>query len=100
MTRVFSLIIYLLIVVLALVFALLNPAPATFNYYFGRVDLPVSLLVVLSVACGAALGVLASLGMVIRARRHAWNQRRQVRNCEKELDQLRALTQQDKQSHV
>ena len=97
MTRVFSLIVYLLIVLLALIFALLNPRPAQFNYYFGQVELPMSLLLALAVAVGAGLGVLASLGMVIRARRQAWQQRRHARNAERELDRLRGLTHQDKQ---
>lgn len=97
MTRVFSLIIYILIALLALMFALLNPTPAPFNYYFGQVELPMSLLLALAVAFGAGLGVLASLGMVVRARRQVWQQRRYARNTEKELEQLRGLTPQDKQ---
>ncbi len=97
MTRVFSLIVYLLIALLALMFALLNSHSARFNYYFGQIELPMSLLLALAVVVGAALGVTASLGLVIRAKRQASYQRRQAAKAENELNQLRALIHQDKQ---
>jgi putative membrane protein len=95
MARVLSLIVYLLIAVVALKFALLNAQSAHFNYYFGQTDLPMSLLMALAVVAGAMLGVIVSLGMVFRARRQAAQQRRLARNAQKELEQLRGLTHQD-----
>ena len=95
MARVLSLIVYWLSAGRARKGSRVIAQSAHFDYYFGQTDLPMSLLMALAVVAGAMLGVIASLGMVFRARRQAAQQRRIARNAQRELDQLRGLTHQD-----
>jgi putative membrane protein len=95
MARLFRFIFYLIIAFLAVFFALLNSQPSQFDYYFGKSDLPLALLLAIAMGIGALLGVIASLGMVIRSKRQSSSLRKSVSNAEKELTKLRALPNQD-----
>lgn len=97
MARLFRFILYLIVGILALVFALLNAQTIQFNYYFGQLQLPLSLLVAIALVLGAVLGVLVSMGMLIKAKRQASLQRKNADFAEKELAKLRALPLNDKQ---
>ena len=97
MARLFRFVFYLIVAVLALFFALLNAQTIPFNYYFGQIQLPLSLMLAISLALGAVLGVMVSLGMVIKAKRQASHQRKNADIAERELAKLRALPLQDKQ---
>ena len=96
MARLFRFVFYLLIAFLALVFALLNSQTAQFNYYFGRWEQPLALLLAIATAMGALLGVLVSLGMVLKSKRQSSILRKNADFAEKELAKLRALPHQDK----
>ena len=96
MARLFSFVFYLIVALLALVFALLNAQTMEFNYYFGQVQLPLSLMLAIAIVLGAVLGVTVSLGMVMKAKRQASVQRKNADIAEKELAKLRALPLNDK----
>lgn len=91
MARLFRFVIYLIVALLALVFALLNAEPVQFNYYYGQVPAPLSLIVAIGIAIGAVLGLVASLGIVIKTKRQSTVNRRHADIAEKELAKLRAL---------
>ena len=95
MARLFRFVFYLVIAFLAVIFALLNSQSSQFDYYFGKSDLPLALLLAIAMAIGALLGVTASLGMVIRSKRQSSSLRKSVANAEKELTKLRDLPNQD-----
>ena len=97
MARLFRFILYLFVGVLALIFALLNAQTIQFNYYFGQLQLPLSLIVAIAIVLGAVLGILVSMGMLIKAKRQASLQRKNADFAEKELAKLRALPLDDKQ---
>jgi len=46
------------LVVIGLSFAVLNSQPVSLNYYLGYRDIPLSMIVVLSLATGAVIGAL------------------------------------------
>jgi len=96
MARLFRFVVYLIVALLALVFALLNAQPTQFNYYYGQLEIPLSLIIAIAIAVGAVLGVVASMGIVIRAKRQSTVQRRNAEIAEKELSKLRALPLKEK----
>lgn len=91
MARLFRFAVYLIVALVALVLALLNAQAVQFNYYYGQVEVPLSLIVAIGIAVGALLGVMASLGIVIKTKRQATVNRRHADIAEKELAKLRAL---------
>lgn len=95
MARLFRVGFYLIIAFLALIFALLNAQPTQFDYYFGRRELPLALMLAFALAAGALLGVMVSLGMVLKSKRQASAQRKSAEFAEKELAKLRALPAKD-----
>ena len=95
MARIFRFIFYLLIAFLAVFFALLNSDSVQFDYYFGKLDLPLALMLAIAMAIGAVLGVISSLGMVVKSKRQTSALRKNAVNAEKELAKLRAIPHQE-----
>lgn len=58
--RIINLIILVLVMVVGAVFAVLNAESVHFNYYFGSIDLPLSVLLVAFLFSGALLGAIVS----------------------------------------
>jgi len=96
MLRLFRFAVYLLVALAGLVFAVLNAQPVLFNYYFGSRDIPLAFIVAVAIAFGALLGVSASLGMVVKAKRQTSGLRRTADAAERELAHLRTLSLNDK----
>lgn len=95
MKRILGLVFFLLVLVFGLFFGLLNAEPVPINYYFGSRELPLSLILVITLLAGAVCGALAGLGLVFRMRREIARLRRELRASEKELANLRALPLKD-----
>ncbi len=91
MKRLLFLIIILLLVLFGLSFASLNPEPVALRYYFGSLELPLSLLLSLVLAFGALLGMLVSLSLWLREKRRCAHLQRRVRLNEKEIRNLREI---------
>ena len=85
----------LLLFLIALSFMAINSGDVAIDYYFGRLDLPLSLLLVITLAVGAACGLLAGLGYALRQKREIGRLRRAQRLAEEELKNLRALPLKD-----
>jgi putative membrane protein len=91
MGRLLGFLFLLVLVVLGLSFAVLNSQSVSLNYYFGYRDIPLSMIVVLSLTAGAVIGVLVSAGLMLRMKAQTRQLRRKLRNAEKDSDQLRVL---------
>ncbi len=91
MRRILHLIFFLTLLAIGLSFALLNAERVALNYYFGTTQGPVSLIVVASMAFGALLGVVASLGLVFSHRRESRRLKRKLSVCEEEIKNLRRI---------
>jgi|SRR5690606_13048136 putative membrane protein len=92
MKRVF----YLLVIVVALLFGvtfvLQNRQEVSLAYYFGLSWRgPISLALLAALALGVVLGYLASLRMLLRMQRQLVQARKEVRQIEQEVVNLRAL---------
>ena len=91
MLRLFGFILLIILIVLGLSFAVLNAEPVPLNFYFGTRDIPLSMVVVLSLATGALIGVLVSMGMILRLKQQAAQLRRKLQRAEKAADQLSVI---------
>ena len=91
MVRLLSFVSLLVLAVFGLSFAVLNAGPVSLNYYFGYRDIPLSMVVVLSLAVGAAIGILVSMGMILRLKQQVGSLRRKLHAAEKHADQLQLL---------
>ena len=91
MLRLFGYLLLVILIVLGLSFAVLNAEPVPLNYYFGSRDIPLSMIVVLSLAAGALIGLLVSMGAILRLKQQRAKLRRQLQRAEKAADQLSVL---------
>lgn len=92
----FYLLLAFVVLLFGISFALKNTETVTVTYYFG-LDWSGSLswLLVITLAAGALLGVLFTLGWVIRAKRQAAHARREAAQLEREASNLRPLTERE-----
>jgi putative membrane protein len=91
MARLFGLLLLIVLAVFGLSFAVLNAEPVSLNYYFGYRDIPLSMIVVLSLALGAVIGILFSMGMILRLKQQVGGLRRLLQLAEKRADELHIL---------
>lgn len=96
MKRLLSLITLFLLIALALGFTVLNAGPVDLDFYLGRFSVPLALVVVLAVLVGAVLGMLVSMGVVLRQRRQAKRLQRQLDTAETEVRNLRQIPLRDR----
>lgn len=91
MSRVLSYALVLILVLLGLAFAVVNAKPVELNYFLGSREVPLAMTLVLALAFGACLGMLFSLGMVVRLKRETLRLRRQIQLTEQEVVNLRSI---------
>jgi uncharacterized integral membrane protein len=91
MSRIVSLVILLLVLVLGLAFHLRNAGFVELDFYAGVIALPFSLWMFLALLTGACLGILAWLPIMLRLRRANARLARQVETHQRELDNLRVM---------
>lgn len=89
--RIFSLIVFILIVIIGVTFALLNDGQVTLNYYIGTKQLPVSLLIILCLGVGALVGIFVTLFPLFRLKRSNWQLKRRIKQVEQEVQNLRSI---------
>ncbi len=89
--RVFSYVVLLLIMVLGLIFAILNSAQVSFNYYLGVKQISLSLLLVLTLGVGIIIGFIFTLISVIKQKKENYRLKTRIKDIEKELENLRSI---------
>ena len=94
--RLIKLFLLLVIVMLGTVFAVLNSAPVQFNYYFGSLERPLSLVMTLVLGCGVVLGILGCMGLMFGMKRENLQLRRKSQLASQEVNNLRALPLKDR----
>lgn len=91
MSRLLSYVLVLILVLLGLAFAVVNARPVELNYFLGTREVPLAMTLVLALVFGASLGMLFSLGMVVRLKRETLRLRRQIQLTEQEVVNLRSI---------
>ena len=84
-------IVVVVLILLGITFAILNAEQVQLNYYFGSKQVPLSFAIILSIFLGAILGVLASIGLILRSRKELSRLRKAAEVAEKEISNLRAI---------
>lgn len=90
-----SIILFLLIFIVSLVFFLKNNQTITFNYLIDSQELSLSFLLFVSLSIGALLGVLAWLPKIFSLKHRISRLQKQVKLTEKELNNLRVMPMKD-----
>ena len=92
MKRTFYVLLAVVVLIAGITFALHNRQIVEINYYFGmRWGGPLSLALLATFALGVVTGYLAGLRMVVRMQRQLVQARKEVRQVEQEVTNLRAL---------
>lgn len=92
MKRFSYIVLTILVFFIGLTFAFQNSQNVDLNYYFGiHVSGPLSLMIILAMAIGVGIGYLVSLRRAISARRELAQARRDVKQVEQEVENLRSL---------
>ena len=94
--RLIKLLILLLIMAVGAVFAVLNADFVQFNYYYGSIELPLSLIIAGAIFLGAVLGVIVAFFLSLNLKQENAQLRYQVDLRSKEIDNLRALPIRDR----
>lgn len=89
--RLLTISVFVVVLVTGLLFFIKNNQRIEFNYLLGSVELPVSLVLLLSLCAGVLLGLAASVPVVLRLRRQKLKLQKQIRNTETEINNLRVL---------
>lgn len=91
MMRIFTFILLLIILFFGISFAILNAKVVVMDYYFGVANLPLSLLLGITLIIGAIIGWLVGLGMLLKARATQHHLRKQLAIAQKEIKNLHQL---------
>lgn len=91
MSKLIYTVIVLVVVLFGIIFAILNAENVQLNYYFGSQQIPLSLVMVMSMIVGAVLGVFASISLIFRNRKEISRLRKASAMAEKEIANLRAI---------
>lgn len=89
--RVLKILIVLLVMAAGAAFAVLNPHLVTLDYYFGKFELPLSVVVVAALGIGALLGMLAGVRAIVTLKRENARLRRRERQTAEEVNNLRTI---------
>ncbi len=81
---------------LGLLLASLNVEPVQVHYYIGNSELPLAVVAGGALAIGVAVGVLASVALLLGQKRETARLRRRFELCEQEIRNLRQIPIQDK----
>ncbi|MET0027063.1 MAG: lipopolysaccharide assembly protein LapA domain-containing protein [Candidatus Thiodiazotropha sp.] len=89
--RLIKLFLVILIMIFGAAFAVLNSNLVEVNYYFGRQDMALSLVLTLVLGLGVVLGALSSMSRILRLKRELQALKRRTDLVSKEVNNLRAL---------
>lgn len=93
--RIFTYLFMLLIILFGISFAVLNAEPVLINFYIGTSKLPLSLLLILALFVGVALGLIVTLFFMLKYRRSYHQLKYRLKTAEKEISNLRAIPVKD-----
>ena len=97
MLKILSLIVTVCVLLLGLALGVLNPTLVKFDAFFAIIELPLSVLLALTLVLGALLGALIVFAQVLKMR---WLLKAQVRKNQKQADQLVQLSKEITQYKV
>jgi len=94
--RIVTYLLLLIIILIGITFAVLNPTIVTLNYYIGQKTSPLSLLMVSVFALGCFSGLLVGGWLLLKVKIKNYQLKQRLKVAEKEVQNLRAIPLQDK----
>ncbi len=91
MSKIIGIILFFLVLVLGVSFSSLNSAAVEVNYYIGKIQLPLSVVVVCSFALGVVCSLIITMLHTVGQRWRLGQLRREVARKNAELDHARSL---------
>jgi len=91
MRKILWVLIAIVLILVGLSFAMLNPDSAQLNLYAIQMTLPIAVWLVLALALGAIAGICSTMGIILRQRRELKRWRKQANEAQRELSELRKL---------
>ena len=89
--RIIYSILFIVVLVCGLLFFVKNNQLQAVDYIIGSVELPLSILLLTSLAIGAVLGIIATVPLILRLNHQKSRLEKQVKLSEKEINNLRTL---------
>ncbi|MES9856469.1 MAG: LapA family protein [Sedimenticola sp.] len=89
--RFLKLLFVLIIALVGAAFAVMNAEAVNLNYYFGTVELSLSIVLVAAVIVGALLGAMAGFGGMVSLRHENRRLKREGKLASQEINSLRAI---------
>ncbi len=89
--RIFSYIVWIVLIIVGASFAILNSQTLPLNYFVGKTTIYFPLLFLLLLLFGAMLGVLALLPFLIRNKAKIHRLKHKMKTLEQEVTNLRAI---------
>ncbi len=83
--------ILIVLIVIGATFAYLNSDSVSLSYYLGSQEMPLSLLLIITLIFGAILGMLSATGVIIKLKRENASLIRKNKLVTEEVENLRAL---------
>ncbi|GGI77842.1 LapA family protein [Legionella impletisoli] len=93
--RILMIIVYLIIILFGVSFAVLNAKPVLINFYFTTFQMPISVLITLTLGLGVVIGALLLLSKYWRLKLEHHKLKSQLKLTEKEIKNLRAIPLKD-----
>lgn len=97
--RILTYLFLIVLILFAFTFAVLNAEPVSINYYLGKTQLPLSLLLILSFILGGLFGLLTAFTIYVKLKYTNRRLKHRLKLVEEELINLRALPLKDHHSH-
>jgi uncharacterized integral membrane protein len=86
----FLLIISLVIAIIAVIFAVQNPDPTTISFLTWEGDIPLAVVLIVTLGAGVLIGMLTSSPSIVRNKLKVRNQNKQIKDIESKLEEQNA----------
>ena len=96
MIRALLLLLLILLAIATSVMTRLNLEPVVFHYYFGSLELPLSILVIAALSVGTVVGLVLTIGLTLSTRAERRRLRRTLQLREQEIRNLRDIPIKDR----
>lgn len=93
--KILAALLYIFLIVLGVSFAVLNANTVTINLFAIHLSMPISLVIVSSIALGCAIGVLLMMAKLISTKRDLKQAYAHLKIIEKEINNLRVMPVKD-----
>ena len=89
--RIIYISVFVIVLLAGLLFFVKNNQAVELNYIAGSIELPFSVLMLVSLFTGAILGILATMPMLLKFKHQKSRLEKQIKMTEKEVNNLRVL---------